>query len=306
MGDAAMSPPGRLDLTVVILSFNEALHIERCVRHARGFAARVMVVDSYSSDATVQMATALGASVWQHAFVNHAQQLSWALAHLPIDTEWVMRLDADEVLDPQLQASLAAGLWDRNQAANGFYLMRAVQFQGSLIRHGGFPHPVLRVWRRGQTAVEQRWMDEHMLLLSGTGVRLKGLLIDSNLNNLSWWIDKHNGYATREAIDLLNMRHAFLATSGATVAVSSYRAWVKGHVYRYLPLGLRAALFFVYRMVFRLGILDGFGGLPFHVLQGFWYRFLVDMKVREVDSRMRADGVDCPEAIKRQLNVSLS
>jgi len=154
-------------LTAIILTFNEEIHIERCLKSAFQVASQVFVVDSFSTDKTVAIAGVLGARVWPHEFTNHAAQLAWALENLPIDTQWVMRLDADEIISPELAENLRIRLAHIWGDVGGFLVCRYVRFMGGLIRHGNFPQWNLRVWRRGQAEIEQRWMDEHMLLKAG-------------------------------------------------------------------------------------------------------------------------------------------
>lgn len=300
---------GKVDknLTILTLTFNEEKHIERCLRSAFQVAFQAFVVDSFSTDRTVEIAEVLGARVWQHEFKNHAAQLAWALENLPIDTDWVMRVDADEVITLALAEEIRNRIPTVVQGVNGFLVSRYVRFDGALIRHGGYPQWQLRIWRRGKAEIEQRWMDEHMVVKGGRVERLRGKYLDDNLNNITWWTNKHNGYSTREAIDLLNKKYRFLPVttdSGILTRQARYKRWLKENLYVHLPLGLRAFLFFTYRMIFRLGILDGRGGFAFHFLQGFWYRFLVDVKVREVERRMRAEGIDCAEAIRREFGVN--
>jgi glycosyltransferase involved in cell wall biosynthesis len=295
------------DLTIIILTFNEEKHIQRCLVSAFQVAQKVFVVDSFSTDRTQVIAGSLGAQVWQHEFKNHAAQLSWALENLPINTEWVMRVDADEVISPALAKEMRGKLSTVCAGTNGYLVYRLVCFGGKVIRRGGVSHWVLRVWRRDTADIEQRWMDEHMVLKCGDSKLLEGEFYDDNLNGITWWTNKHNAYSTREAIDLLNKKYGFLAvTSGNRVLChqARYTRWLKENIYVYLPLGFRVILFFSYRMIFRLGILDGKNGFIFHFLQGFWYRFLVDVKVREVERRMREEGIDCVEAIQREFLVN--
>ncbi|HZW23957.1 MAG TPA: glycosyltransferase family 2 protein [Gallionella sp.] len=293
-------------LAVIILTLNEEKHIERCVRGALQVADQVFVVDSFSSDATLEIAQSLGAQVRQHEFRNHAAQLAWALESLPINTEWVMRVDADEVITPAMADEIRGKLPAAAPAINGFMVPLYVRFQGGLIRHGGYPQWQLRIWRTGKAEIEQRWMDEKIVVQEPIG-NLQSEYIDDNLNNIAWWTNKHNGYSTREAIDILNRKYGFLpvaSDNGVLPRQARYTRWLKENLYLRLPLGLRAFLFFTYRMIFRFGIMDGRSGFVFHFLQGFWYRFLVDVKVREVERRMRADGVDCAEAIRREFGMN--
>lgn len=293
-------------IAVVILTFNEEKHIDRCLRSAFQVAHQVFVVDSFSTDRTPEIAQSHGAQVWRHEFKNHAAQLAWALDNLPIDTDWVMRVDADEVITPVMAEDIRSGLSKAMPAMNGFMVPLYVRFRGTLIRHGGYPQWQLRIWRRGKALIEQRWMDEKIVVPGAIG-HLRSEYIDDNLHNIAWWTNKHNDYSTREAIDLLNKKYRFLPVMTDTHALTCQAKrtrWLKENIYAHLPLGARAFLFFAYRMIFRLGILDGRAGFVFHFLQGFWYRFLVDVKVREVERRMQTDGVDCVEAIWREFGVN--
>jgi glycosyltransferase involved in cell wall biosynthesis len=297
-------------LTAVILTFNEALHLPRCLESLAGVADRVLVVDSFSTDETVGIARTHGAHVAQHAWVNYASQFNWALAQLDANTDWVLRIDADEYLTPELAADIRAKVPLASASLDGFYLDRRMAFQGRLIRHGGvFPVSVLRVFRRGRGACENRWMDEH-IKVAGPTATLTGELIDDSRRSLTWWIDKHNSYASREAVDLLNLEFGFLPSDtiaqwrGGTQA--GQKRWIKERIYARLPGGLRALLYFLYRYLIRLGFLDGTAGAAFHVLQGFWYRYLVDAKVREVKREMLNDECDAETAIKRVLGISVA
>ena len=293
-------------LTVIVLTLNEHLHIRRCIESVQGLAQRVVVVDSGSTDDTVQIASSLGATVLEHPFVNHAMQLNWALNHAPIDTEWVMRLDADEYPDDALRAALPAALRQSGADVAGFEVRRPTTFLGRRIEHGGMAPWQLRIWRRGQARCEERWMDEHMALAAGQVWRLPGRIVDHNLKTLSWWVEKHNRYASREAVDLLLLRVAGNKPASTSLnRQARIRRWLKVRVYAHLPLGVRPFLFWIYRLVFQLGFLDGARGLMFHTLQGLWYRLLVDAKVMEVERAMRTQGLTLQAAIHDRLQIDL-
>ncbi|MCP4975166.1 MAG: glycosyltransferase family 2 protein [Maribacter sp.] len=292
-------------LSIIILTLNEEKHIKRCILNALEVADQVFVVDSFSTDNTIAVAKTLGASIVQHEFRNHATQIDWALKNLPIETEWVMRMDADEVISNALVDEIQRELQQASMSLKAFVIPLYVRFQGALIRHGGYPQLQLRIWRKGEATVEQRWMDEKIIVHGDIG-RLYSEYTDENLNSVTWWTNKHNNYSTREAIDLLNRKHGvFHTTTNSThlTRQAFYKRWMKENLYTYMPKGLRAFLFFVYRMVFRLGILDGTKGFYFHFLQCFWYRLLADVKMLEVERRMRKDGIGCVEAIKIEFGI---
>lgn len=296
-------------LTAIILTFNERLHIRRCIENVRRVASAVVVVDSGSSDDTVAIARSLGATVLSNAFINHATQFNWALDHAPIETDWVMRLDADEYLDEALMARLPAALIGAPNEIAGFEARRPTTFLGRRIAHGGMAPWLLRFWRRGAARCELRWMDEHMVLGLGVVRRLQGNIVDDNLNNLTWWTDKHNRYANREAVDLLLLRHRVARQAPVATQVSTgggIKRLLKERVYVRLPLGVRPWLFFAYRIILLGGFLDGYRGLMFHTLQGLWYRQLVDAKVMHVEWLMRRDGCGFEQAIREVLGIDLS
>lgn len=298
-----------MNLTAVILTLNEERHLARCIESLRGLADYIVVVDCYSTDGTLEVARACGARVIQKAWVNHANQFNWALTQLGADTEWILRIDADEVVTPELAAQLLVRLPLMSEEIDGVIVGRRMTFQGRLIRWGGvFPVQVLRVFRFGRGQCENRWMDEH-IKVAGLTSAVAGELIDDNLQSLTWWIDKHNRYASREAVDLLNLEFSFMPHDSIANLSGGKQAgakrWLKEKLYSRLPTGVRAFVYFFYRYVLCLGFLDGQAGLTFHLLQAFWYRYLVDAKLNEVRRYMRVKDADVTTAIERVLDIRI-
>jgi glycosyltransferase involved in cell wall biosynthesis len=292
-------------ITVIILTKNEALHITRAIASVQCFATRIVVVDSGSTDDTTALAKAVGAEVLHHPWTNHATQFNWALSQIANQPGWVLRLDADEIVTPKLAAQINAGLPD----VAGIHIGRRMYFMGQAIRHGGvFPVRVLRLFRNGAGRSEDRWMDEHTIV-DGLTAHLSGEIIDDNHNSLDWWIAKHNGYASREVIDILNREHGFLPqdTIGALChgEQTAVKRWIKEHIYSRLPGGFRAGTYFFYRYVLRLGFLGGRQARAFHVLQGFWYRYLVDAKLDEVRRYMDEKKATPAQAIHDVLGLDV-
>lgn len=295
-------------VTVIILTRDEEKHIERSINSVISFASRILVVDSGSTDSTVNIARSLGAEVVFHTWKNYATQFNWALDQLPQDTEWVLRLDADEFVTVGLADEIVKTLQRVPSEVGGLIVTRAMMFMGRMMRYGGlYPIKVLRLFRFGHARCEERWMDEH-IKLEGLSINLKGLIIDHNLNNLTWWTSKHNSYASREVIDLLNIKYKFLKADSLSYDGSNqafYKRWLKEKVYSIMPLSIRALSYFLYRYIIKLGFLDGREGLVFHVLQGFWYRFLVDAKFTEVLKFMNLKKCAPSEAIQSILNINV-
>lgn len=298
----------RCDLTILILTLNEERHIGRCLRSIKNLAARVVVVDSNSTDQTCEIAQECGAEVFKNPFVSHAAQLNWALDNASIQTTWVMKLDADEVVTPGLAEALKKSLPVTAESVDGFTLNLRRYFLGKWLRHGAlYPVRLLRVWRTGKGRSENRWMDEH-IVVDGRVAHLDADFADDNLNNITWWTNKHNTYASREAIELLMIKGRAEGSAirpGSIGRNARIKRWIKKRIYSRLPLGLRSLLYFLYRYFVRLGFLDGWQGLVFHFLQGFWYRFLVDVKVHELETLMRAQRLTLEEAVLREFGFEI-
>ncbi|HEY1984421.1 MAG TPA: glycosyltransferase family 2 protein [Terracidiphilus sp.] len=285
---------GKADIAVIILAYNESLHLARALRHIHPFAKQVFVIDSYSTDDTVEIAKSFGAHVLQHPFLNYARQFQWALDQAPITAEWVLRLDADEIIEADLCQEIVERLPQLAPDITGVYLNRKTIFMNKFIRHGGrFPLKLLRIWRRGKARIEDRWMDEHMYLLEGKSITFKGGFADHCLIDLSMFTDKHNKYASREALDVVSKQINMELESAPDLSAESklqqvgMKRFIKEKMYNRIPFELSAFGYFVYRYVFRLGFLDGREGLIYHLLQGFWYRFLVGAKVQELERALK-------------------
>jgi glycosyltransferase involved in cell wall biosynthesis len=298
-----------MKIVAIVLSFNEEKHIRRCLESIQKVTMHFIVVDCYSTDRTCYIATSLGARVLKHPFVNYATQFNWAIGQVESDTDWILRIDADEYITPELSAEINRRLPELPTDVDGVFFHRSFVFMGREIRHGGSSRiSALRLWRLNRGKCENRWMDEH-IKVGGRTVSFAGQIIDHNLNSLTWWTAKHNNYSSREAVDLLNLKYGFMPTDTIASLSSTSRVaikrWFKENLYAKLPGGLRALGYFFYRYFLALGFLDGKAGLVFHFLQGFWYRFLVDAKVYEVKRYMEHNRCDILQAIEQVLGIKV-
>jgi glycosyltransferase involved in cell wall biosynthesis len=284
------------DIAVVILTHNEAIHIGRCLRALEGVVREVFIVDSGSTDGTVAIAEGLGATVLHHKWKNYADQFQWGLDNISTDAAWIMRLDADEVIEPDLAARIVAELPLLPADVVGVNIDRKHIFMDRWVRHGGrYPLTLLRIFRRRHGRIEQRWMDEHILVEGGRTVHFAGGFADHNLNDLSFFTDKHNKYATREAIDVLNQRLGLFARdveleTDSVSRQAAMKRWIKEKLYNRLPFTVSSLGYFLFRYIVQLGFLDGREGLIYHFLQGYWYRFLVGAKLMELERGIAGIG----------------
>lgn len=291
-------------LTILVLTKDEEIHIERCLTSAFRAADRVVIVDSFSTDRTVEIAKTMGAEVYQNPFVSQANQINWAIDRGLLSTGWIFRLDADEWLDNQAVKYLRDELPRVPEDVHGIWFSLGRVFLNRRLRWGGVGHRwMLRCWRAGHARSDAALLDEKMVLDGGLTCQAEGTFVDDNLNSLTWWITKHNRYASREAAAFLldvKDRSASDQQSGQAARIR----WFKRNVYERMPPFVRPVMHFSFRYGVRMGFMDGWQGLAFHVLQAFWFRFLVDAKVREVQEYSATHGVPLEQAVRERLDLS--
>lgn len=283
-----------MQIAVIILTLNESKHLRRCLESMRQITDDIYIIDAYSTDDTLDIAEEFGAKVFQRKWISYANQFQWALENCGVTAPWVMRMDSDEYLEPALIKEINERMQNIPEDVSGIYIRRKVFFKGKWIRHGGFyPHTLLRIWRNTKGSIEQRWMDEHIVVSDGRTMLFKEHIVDYNLNSIHWWVNKHNNYAIREMIDLLNIKYGFLEGDRRLLESSTSQAkrkrFLKEKVYAGIPPGARALLYFCFRYFLRFGFLDGYRGFIFHFMQGYWYRLLVDVNVKEFEQKLNGD-----------------
>lgn len=270
------------DVTFIVLSKNEEINIKDCIESTRGFAKRVVVVDSGSNDRTVEIAKELGADVYVHPFENYARQFNWGIDNTDITTKWTFRLDADERLTPALCKELSMLMKEHDSDdVNGITMEAYLVFMGRVMKHGGAQKRKLMLFKTGIGRVEDRKMDEHTILSSGTAVACKEKFIHHDFKDMTFWINKLNWYATREMqdyFDYINGKDANIDSEDKEIG--KVRSKKFGLYYKF-PLFIRCWLVFMYVYIFQLGFLDGKEGFIYHWTYNRWYRTLVDCKIYE-------------------------
>lgn len=273
------------NLSIIILTFNEEIHLKRLIDNISQITDKIYVVDSFSTDSTTAILHDNNIFFNQNKFINHSKQINYAIDTNPFNTTWEMRIDADEVISDSLVEELKHTLLihDKSQV-NGFYINRKVVFLGKELNFGSLnPMWLLRIWRKGEGYSNEKWMDEKIVLKHPNTTKLSKVFFDKNLNNLTWWTQKHNLYANREAIEILKEKYLRSFKNDQKASNRDIILFNLKRSYNKLPIFLRPILLFLYSYIFRLGILDGHPGLIWNTLQVFWYRFLVDCKVYEIE-----------------------
>lgn len=292
MAGSDFTPQPAVPLAVLLLTFNEEENLRLSLPGLRMLQCPIILVDSGSTDGTQQIAQENGCLWLEHKFTNHTEQWRWALGNLPVRADWVLALDADQRLTPELAREIPARLaltapGQAEERVQGFYLNRRHIFRGRWLRHGAlYPKYLLKLVRPDQVYFDAKDLVDHHFLVPGLTASLRGDLIEENRKEgkIQFWIDKHNRYARAMAREQM-LRSEPNAAHGLTPqfwgSPDERILWLKLRWYS-LPLYWRPWLYFVYRYILRGGFLDGRQGFIFHFLQALWFRLLVDINYDEL------------------------
>lgn len=271
----------------IILTFNEEQHLPRLLNSIEELNAPIFILDSGSTDDTLKIAESSGAMVKSHPFENHPKQWDYALKNFEIQTPWVIGLDADQIVTPELLELLTNFNDEAYRNVEGIYFNRKNIFKGKWIKHGGYyPKYQLKMFRYGIGYSDLNENMDHRFIVEGnTTIWKKGHLLEENLkeNEIRFWIDKHNRYSDLVANEEIErMENLRKQTIKPKLFGDPYQrtAYLKNMWWK-MPRFLRPFIYFTYRMTFQLGFLDGRTGILFHFLQGFWFRLIVDVKIAE-------------------------
>jgi glycosyltransferase involved in cell wall biosynthesis len=261
------------NITVIILTKNEEVNILQALNSTRQFADEVLILDSHSTDRTAQICREAGAIVFTRCFDNYAAQRNYAIQSLPVKTDWIMFLDADEFLTEELKEEILNVL--PASTVNGYYIKRRFYFMGKWIRWGGYyPTWILRLFKKDK-GIYHRSINEHVVV-EGPTAKLQFDFADRNHKSFFEWWNKHIYYAKCEARDLYenNKLHKEFHFFGGQAARKS---WIRYKVWNRFPLLVRPFVYFIYRYFFRFGILDGRKGFVFHFMHALVYFLLIDI-----------------------------
>lgn len=307
-GDPCSKKAIDINITVIILSYNEGLHITRCIKYIKRLSKNIILVDCHSTDGTQQLARSLGAEVIEHEWPgNQAAQFNWALDNLTIDSEWILRLDADEYLLPELIDEIRQKLPSLPEYVNGVVFKRRHIFLDKWMKGGIYPVKMLRLFRNGHGRYEQRMMDEHLKLFDGRAIEFDNDFCDHNLNNISWFCKKHVDYAIREAAEMLNTEYKLSGNAEIEdgLAEQANMKHKKKQAYIKKPLFWRSFAYFIYRYFLKGAWRDGKEGFIFTFLQGWWYRTLVDVKIYEIKRQCGNDKEKIRALLKSEYGITL-
>ena len=279
----------KLPISVIIPVRNEANNLQRCLDALQDMG-EVYVVDSQSTDATVEIARAWGAQVVQFFYKGGwPKKRQWAMETLPLTYEWILLLDADEVLPPELAQEIGQAV--RKSQVDGYYIALQMHFLGRLLRRSGATFEKLSLFRRGKGHYECRLREqdrsmadmeihEHVVV-AGPTAHLTAKLVHHNFDSLSSYILKHNEYSNWEArvwlcedLSQSELPPTLLGTQ------AQRRRWLRRRFLRTPGVSL---LYFLYKYVLCRGFLDGIPGLIYCGFQGVQF-FHIKAKIYEQKS----------------------
>ena len=270
-------------LTVFVLTYNSESDIETCLKSVEGWADEIFIVDSFSTDKTVEFAKKYTQNIYFHKFENFAAQRNWALENLPIRNEWTLHLDADESLTPELKTEIAGLIPNNTNSFDGFYIKRRFIFLGRWLRYGGnYPQTELRLWRHNLVRVIDAGALEYIAIRGRVGI-LQHDMIHENRRGLTAWVTKVNMVSDWDAEEFLTgsgEARLMAADDSEHVELGKTR-WLRIHIWNRLPLFVRPFLFFFFKYFIKLGFLDGAAGFIYCSLMHYWYYFLISSKVKE-------------------------
>lgn len=277
-------------LAVIILTFNEEANIAQALDSVCGWANEIFILDSLSTDKTTEIADKYNCHIAQNKFENYARQRNYALDNLPISSEWVLFLDADEWLPDELKQEIS-GLVASSPEENGFYLSWRLIWMGRWIKRGYYPTWIMRLFRYGKSRCEDRAVNEHLIVEGKTG-KLRNDFMHEDRKGITEWIAKHNVYASREAQELLNTRSAlgYKEIDASLFGSQAQRKrWLRYRIWNNLPPLIRPFFYFFYRYILAGGFLDGRGAFIYHFLQALWFPMLIDIKYLEMQMNQARD-----------------
>ena len=272
-----------IDATAIIMTKNEEKNIVDCLKSMQGFAKRCVVIDCGSADKTVELAKQYGADVYFHEFEYYARQFNWGIENCDIDTEWIIRLDADERFPAELNKEIENLIADnKDKPMNGITIEADLYFLGRVMKHGIRNKRKMMMFKKAYGCIEDRRRDAHSVINEGFSASTKHRFVHYDFKNIDNYIKKYNWYATREMQDYIDFVHGQSTNIETDATILAQRKKKFGLYYK-APKFFRCWAWFIYNYIFRGGFLDGKESLVFHFLECYWYRFVVDSKIYEYE-----------------------
>ena len=262
-------------VSAMIFTLDEEIHLPSCLA-SLAWTDDVIVVDSFSKDRTAQIGREQGARVFEHAFEGFGKQRMWALENTQPKYEWVLILDADERVTPELAAEMAERIPKSPETVGAYRLKRRFHMWGRWLRYSSlYPTWVVRLVRQGRVRYVNRGHAETQEV-AGDTMELAHDLIDENLKGIDEWFERQNRYSTKEAEFELRQEAVPFSLSAVVSGDPLARRAAAKRIAAGVPL--RPLVYFLYSYFVRGGFLEGRDGLVFCMMKSEYQRMVVAKK----------------------------
>jgi len=279
----------KFPISIVVLTYNESLNLDKCLNSVYDYVDEIVIVDSDSTDNTLEVASKFNSIIFSNKFETHNKQWLWALENIKLKNEWVMGLDADQAFTKELWDEISLLFNGNLENVDGIYINRKYIFRGQWIKHGGmFPKYLLKLFKKNKVLIDENELVDHHFYIKGNTINTKNYIVEENYkeNNLSFWMSKHRKYAELFANEIIYSKSNKVITPDYKGNPDQQSLYLKS-LYSKFPLFVRPVLFFIYRYFIKFGILDGKQGLIFHTLHSLWFRFIIDKKIYNLKKNKR-------------------
>jgi len=276
-------------ITAIIITYNEEVNLPSVLKNVFNWAEQTFVVDSFSSDRTLEIAKSYGAEIHKHIFRTYKDQRNWALRNLPIKTEWVLFLDADEYISDCLREEIEGVFENVLDGVDGFGIKRKFYFLGKWIRYGDIYPSLVRLFKKGKTHYIETDGFREKAVVKGFVSKLKNPIIHDDKKGLTEWIAKqtHRAFIDAEErfMNIKGKKPNSILNNNNSVNITveeSKRIWLSLKILSRTPYKIRPLAQFLYRYIIRLGFLDGWQGFIYHFLLQLWRPLMVEAFYEEL------------------------
>jgi len=292
------------NMSVIIVTYNEENNIQECINSIKQITNKIFVVDSFSNDNTIKILKENNIQYTSYEYKTYADKRNWSQNNNPYNTEWVMHLDADERISNKMLYWFNNEFIKISKLYDGVMFARKPIFLGRFLRFGGmYPIYTARLFKKEKGFCEKKAYDQHFVV--NGKIKVTKIDIENDITpNLTKFINTHNEYSKYEAAEIaMNLSQRGEVKTNFFGNPVERKRWLKNKIFYNMPIFTRSFLYFIYRYIFQLGFLEGKEGFIFFTLQSFWFRFLIDAKVYEIQKKSKKEGLSIAEVIKNEYGI---
>ena len=265
-------------IAIIILTFNSEKIIKRTIKAAQKISKEIVILDSFSTDKTIEIVKNLKCKVYKRKFINYSDQRNYAIKMCNKSYKWQLHIDSDEVLSEQLIKNINDVL-KRDIRNKSYIIKRHVYFMNRKLLFGATSNWHLRLFPSKSTVCENKKYDQHFVS-NLVSEKINGSLLDINTKNLTDWITIHNKWSTLSSLEKYSKSSKL--TKAKLFGNNIERTRFIKNIFFKLPIGLKSFFLFFVKYFLLLGFLDGRAGFIFIFLNTLWFHTLIDAKKFEI------------------------